>query len=63
MAGRWPLVPRDRREEQLDFELWLAAERVPPGPVKEMTRVVAPIIRSIARLRHRPGAVHRKPGG
>ena len=50
----------ERREEMLDFELWLAAEQVPPGPVKEMTRAVAPIIRNMVRLRHRPGAVHRR---
>ncbi|HXA40001.1 MAG TPA: hypothetical protein VNW53_13465 [Phenylobacterium sp.] len=52
-----------RREEALDFELWAAAEQVPPGPVKEMTRAVAPIIRKIARLRHRPGAAHRRRNG
>jgi hypothetical protein len=52
-----------RREEALDFELWVAAEQVPTGPVKEMTRAVAPIIRRIARLRHRPGAVHRRRAG
>jgi hypothetical protein len=51
----------DKREEMLDFELWLAAERVPPGPVREMTRAVAPIIRRMVRLRHRPGAVHKHP--
>ena len=51
------------REEMLDFELWMAAERVPPGPVREMNRAVAPITRQIARLRHRPGAVHRPRGG
>jgi transposase-like protein len=51
------------REATLDFELWLAAEQVPPGPVKEMNRAVAPITRAIARLRHRPGAVHRRRGG
>jgi hypothetical protein len=53
----------DRREELLDFQLWLAAERAPPGPVKEMNRAVAPITRTLVRLRHRPGAVHRKRGG
>jgi transposase-like protein len=47
------------REETLEFELWLAAERVPPGPVREMNRAIAPITRAIVRLRHRPGAVHR----
>ena len=51
------------REDALDFELWVAAEGVPPGPVKEMNRAVAPITRSIARLRHRPGAVHRRREG
>jgi hypothetical protein len=53
----------ERREELLDFKLWLAAERVPPGPVKEMNRAVGPITRTIVRLRHRPGAVHRNRGG
>jgi hypothetical protein len=53
----------ERREEMLDFELWLAAERVPPGPVREMTRAVAPITRAIVRLRHRPGAAHRRRAG
>jgi hypothetical protein len=53
----------ERREEMLDFELWLTAERVPPGPVREMNRAVAPITRSIARLRHRPGAAHVRRGG
>lgn len=52
----------DEREETLDFELWVAAERVMPGPPKEMTRQIAPITRRIARLRHRPGAVHRPRG-
>jgi hypothetical protein len=51
------------REAQLEFELWLAAERVPPGPVREMNRAVAPITRTIARLRHRPGAAWRRRGG
>jgi hypothetical protein len=51
------------REEALNFELWVAAEGVPPGPVREMNRAVAPITRSIARLRHRPGAMHRRRGG
>jgi hypothetical protein len=53
----------DFREETLDFELWIAAERVPPGPVREMNRAVAPITREILRLRHRPGAVHRAREG
>jgi hypothetical protein len=53
----------DAREETLDFKLWVAAGQVPPGPVREMTRAVAPITREIVRLRHRPGAAHRKRVG
>lgn len=53
----------DDREESLEFELWVAAERVVPGPPREMTRQIAPITREIARLRHRPGAVHRRASG
>jgi hypothetical protein len=53
----------DFREETLDFELWMAAEGVPPGPVREMNRAVAPITREILRMRHRPGAVHRAREG
>jgi len=56
-------VPEMVREAALDFEQWVAAEQVPPGPVREMTRAVAPITRAIARLRHRPGAVHRRRSG
>jgi hypothetical protein len=48
------------REEDLEFQLWIAAERIPPGPPREMTRQIAPFTREIARLRHRPGAVHRR---
>ena len=44
----------------LGLRAWIAAEQVPPGPVREMNRAVAPITREILRMRHRPGAVHRR---
>lgn len=38
------------------------AETTPPGGVAEAKRAVGPILRHMTRLRHRPGAVHRKRG-
>jgi hypothetical protein len=45
----------------LDFEIWLTAERTPPGPLREMNRSIGPLLRRQSQLR--PGTPKRKKPG
>ncbi|MDB5423481.1 MAG: hypothetical protein JWQ29_897, partial [Phenylobacterium sp.] len=48
------------REEWLHDEVVHIALRMPPGSVTAGKRAIGPLLRQMVRLRHRPGAVHRK---
>lgn len=67
--GRWLRDPNfaaamaqacDWREDWYHDQIEEILERTPPGPLREMKRAVAPLRQQLARLRHRPGATHRK---
>ena len=53
----WACEGRDELFDELIYE---AARRTPPGPLAEMKRAIGPLSRQQTRLRHRPGAVHRR---
>ena len=54
----------DWREEWYADEVMMAADRTAPGSVGEKRRAVGSLKQQLGRLRHRPGAVHRRrPGG
>jgi hypothetical protein len=51
------------RQTLIQLEIMMVADTTPPGPLREMNRATAPLTRKLVRLRHRPGAVHRRRGG
>lgn len=51
------------REEWYADQILMASDGAVPGPVREMERAVGSLKRHLVRLRHRPGAVHRKRVG
>jgi hypothetical protein len=53
----WACEGRDELFDELIYE---TARRTPPGPLAEMKRAIGPLSRQQTRLRHRPGAVHRR---
>lgn len=50
------------RDAWFQEQVAAVAASTPPGAVSEAKRAVGPILRHMVRLRHRPGAVHRKRG-
>ncbi|HEY8003669.1 MAG TPA: hypothetical protein VIE16_05540 [Phenylobacterium sp.] len=57
----------DVREEMIDVQIWLAAERTPPGTLQEMNRSIGPLLRRQVLARHRPrtplpAKPRKKPG-
>lgn len=53
----------DLREDWYREQVVAIAKATPPGGVTDGKRAVGPILRHMVRLRHRPGAVHRKATG
>jgi len=52
----------DAREDWYHDQIQMIAEEATPGTAKETRRRMGPLLRQLVRLRHRPGAVHRKAG-
>ena len=57
----------DARDDLIDFQIWIAAEQTPPGPVREMNRAIGPLLRRQALARRRPekpllAQPRKKPG-
>jgi hypothetical protein len=50
------------REDWYRDQIELIAQTATPQTVKATKRRMGPLLRQLVRLRHRPGAVHRKPG-
>jgi hypothetical protein len=50
------------REDWYRDQIAMIAETATPGNVKAVRRQMGPLLRQLVRLRHRPGAVHRKAG-
>jgi hypothetical protein len=48
------------REDWYYDQIEMVAQGTPAGPIREMERAVGPLKRHLTRLRHRPGAVHRR---
>lgn len=48
------------RDDWLHEQVIDIAMRTPPGPIAQMNRAIGPLLRQMTRLRHRPGAAHRK---
>jgi hypothetical protein len=48
------------REDWYRDQIQMIAESATPGTMKETRRRMGPLLRQLVRLRHRPGAVHRK---
>jgi len=48
------------REDWYREQIADIARRTPPGSLREAKRAVGPLLRQLVRLRHRPGAVHRR---
>jgi hypothetical protein len=48
------------REDWYHERITLIAETATPGNLKAARRQMGPLLRQLVRLRHRPGAVHRK---
>ena len=51
------------REEMLHDQVCDIVLGTPPGPLAQRKRAVGPLLRQMTRLRHRPGAAHRRRGG
>lgn len=52
----------EHREDWYDDQIQLIAEDATPGTLTATKRRMGPLLRQLVRLRHRPGAVHRKAG-
>ena len=50
------------RDDWFNEQVVEVAMRTPPGGMREAKKAVGPILRHMTRLRHRPGAVHRRRG-
>jgi hypothetical protein len=51
------------REDWLAGQVLDAAQRTPPRPIREVERAIGALKRKLVRLRHRPGAAHRRREG
>ncbi len=52
----------EHREDWYNDQIALIAESAAPGTAQETMRRMGPLKRQLVRLRHRPGAVHRRRG-
>ena len=53
----------EHREDWYYDQIQMIAEDATPGTVAEAKRRMGPLLRQLVRLRHRPGAVHRRRAG
>jgi len=52
----------EAREDWYNDRIQMVAETTPLGPLREMKAALGPLLRQLTRLRHRPGATHRRRG-
>jgi hypothetical protein len=50
----------EHREDWYHDQIAMIAEGAAPGTAKATRRLMGPLLRQLGRLRHRPGAVHRR---